>query len=390
MKEVILNLLKKELFNKDIGSLNNVVWDEVWQETRLQSIGTLVFSGAKKCGVEFDEITQTKAVKQLARINKSFLCHKRIASILEDANIPYVIIKGVISSSYYPDPYARPMGDTDVLVTKKDFEKVVELFKNNGIVTDKDVDFNIGHHIDFSMKNQKVELHFALPGIPQNEMAREVNAIAEDIFEKAIDYDTIYGKIKGPSKFHHGLIMLLHMQGHMQRGGMGLRHLCDWAVFVNSFEDGEFISLFEQRLKGIGMWNFARLMCQVSKFIGLEQKDWMDNDEELSELLFEDIISCGNFGRKDIKRMNSSRYMPKVQEGKRKKSQLAQYFDYGVKATQQIWPFYKKHKWLLPVGFVGYCVFTAYKLATGKAKVYDLSEDSKRYDMYSKLKLFEK
>ncbi len=390
MIDIILKFLKKELFNKD-SEFDKIVWDDVWKETRVQAIGTLVFSGADKCGFKFDEDTQNKAANQLTRINRSFMGHKRVAQILEEAKIPYVIIKGVISSSYYPDPYVRPMGDVDVLVKKEDLKKTCEVFKNKGFVLKKeDVDFDKKHHMNFMMGNQSIELHFELPGIPENKMRKEIHSLTDDIFEKPVDYDSIYGKIKGPSPFHHGLIMLLHMQGHMQSGGMGLRHLCDWATFVGSFKENDFVSVFKEKLESIGLWYFACLMCQVSFYVGLDQEEWMGNDEELAKILLEDITSGGNFGRKDNERMNSARYLPKVQNGKKRKTQLGQYVSYGIGITPEIWPFFKKHKWLMPVGFVCYCVRTAYRLITKKSKVYDLSENNKRYDVYSKLKLFEK
>ena len=390
MIDIILKILKKELFNKD-SEFGEINWNDVWKETRVQAIGTLVFSGAGKCGFQFDEDTQNKAANQLARINRSFMGHKRIANILEGAEIPYVIIKGVVSSSYYPDPYVRPMGDVDVLVKKEDLKKACELFKSKGFTIKKeDVDFDEKHHMNFKMGNQSIELHFDLPGVPDNDMRDEVRSLADDIFEKSVDYDSIYGKIKGTSPFHHGLIMLLHMQGHMQNGGMGLRHLCDWAVFVNSFKENEFVSVFKEKLESIGLWYFACLMCQTSEYIGLEHKEWMGNDEEMAKILLDDITSGGNFGRKDDKRMNSARYLPKVQEGKRRKTQLGQYISYGIDITPKIFPFFKKHRWLMPIGFICYCFRTAYRLITRKSKFYDLSENNKRYDVYSKLKLFEK
>ena len=48
-----------------------------------------------------------------------------------------------------------------------------------------------------------------------------------------------------PTAFHHGLVMLLHVAGHLINTGIGLRHLCDWAVFAAKFSDEEFCEMFE-------------------------------------------------------------------------------------------------------------------------------------------------
>ena len=390
MTEIILNMLKKELFNKDSVVAENFQWEDLWQEAQLQSVSTLVYSGATKLGIE-DETSKKKSALQLLRNSNSFMNHIKIATILNNAGIDYLILKGVISASHYPDPYIRPMGDTDVLVKKEDFETAKNLFIENGLKTNKGdaVIDEQHHHIDFIFNKQRVELHYALPGIPKNIMTEKIHTLTDNVFEEAKYYDTIYGKIKGPADFHHGLIMLLHMQEHMQKGGMGLRHLCDWAVFVNSFTEEEFKNIFEEKLKSIGLWHFACLLSQTSSFLGLPQKQWMGNDGEVSEKLLEDIISCGNFGRKDIKRVESQKYVPVVGNKKKKKSQVGQYIDYGINTTMEIWPFYKKHKWLIPIGFTAYCIRTGYRLLTKKSKIYDLSENNKIYDLYSQLKLFE-
>lgn len=390
MIEIILNGLKKELFDKNVEFPPNINWEEVQKEAQLQAVDSLVYSGISKSGIE-DEFFKKETAYQILKNTKSFMMHTNIGKILEKAEIPYIIIKGAVSASYYPSPDIRPMGDTDILVKRENLTEAFELFKKYGLETDKEVEkVKSGHHIDFKKGKQRIELHFDLPGFPETDMAGEVEKLTADIWENTKEYETPYGKIVGPSEFHHGLIMLLHMQGHMQKGGMGLRHLCDWAVFVDKFTEDQFKNLFEDKLKSIGLWRFACLLSQTSKYIGLMQKEWMGNDEELSQKLLEDIISCGNFGRKDMHRVASQKYVPVVGNQKKKKSQMGQYFDYGVKTTCVLWPFYKKHKWLLPIGFFAYCIRTGYRLITKKSKMYNLKDNDKVYDLYSQLKLFEK
>ncbi len=391
-EKIILGLLASELFNKSADNFDGIDWKSVFNEARLQSVGTLVFSSAVKNKLlsgDEEALWQGKTAYQLAKTGNVFLNHVRIGRMLDEAGIKCVMLKGVASASYYPDPYIRIMGDTDVLVDKNDFDKAIELFKQNGISGIEEPDQQ-RHHVDFKMNNQRTELHFEFPGMPKNEMREKVQGLLLDIFDKATEYQTLYGRVKIPCAFHHGLIMLLHMQGHMQNGGMGLRHLCDWAVFVNSFSEKEFALIFENKLKEIGLWRFACLISQTAEYIGLEYKAWMGKRESIAEMLLQDIISGGNFGKKDVERLKSAKYIPSVEENKREKTSVGQYIAYGVKTTKQMWPFFDKHRWLLPFGFVGYCVRTAYRLITKKSTVYDLSAGNKRYELYAKLKLFEK
>ena len=390
-EKIILDLLSNELFNKDIDTVEIPDGKALFKEARLQSVGAIVFSSAVKNKLlkgEQELLWKDKIAYQLAKTSGVFLNHVRVGSMLDEAGIKYVMLKGVASASYYPDPYMRIMGDTDVLVRKEDFDKAVEFFKQKGIEIGELL--KGGKHVDFKINNQRTELHLEFPGMPKNEMLEKVQMLLSDVFERSEEYQTICGKVVIPCEFHHGLIMLLHMQGHMQNGGMGLRHLCDWAVFVNKFSEEDFVRIFKDPLESIGLWRFACLISQAAEYIGLDYKKWMGEREETAERLLEDIIAGGNFGKKDVERLMSAKYIPDVEENKKRKTSFGQYFVYGIKMTKHMWPFFDKHKWLLPVGFVGYCIRTAYRLITKKSTLYDLSDGNKRYDLYSELKLFKK
>lgn len=81
---------------------------------------------------------------------------------------------------------------------------------------------------------------------------------------------------RNPEPFYHGLIMLLHMRHHLLAEGMGLRHLCDWAVFVDHFSDDEFRAMFEKKLKKTGLWRFAvTVSLSAHLAIGLPYREFM-------------------------------------------------------------------------------------------------------------------
>lgn len=95
--------------------------------------------------------------------------------------------------------------------------------------------------------------------------------------------------------------MLLHVAGHMiNDGGVGLRHLCDWAVYVDRVD----VEKYRVDLQNIGLWTFAcQLTAVSSRYLGLPKKEWAGEwpDEFLSPLI-EDILAAGNFGQKEAGR----------------------------------------------------------------------------------------
>ena len=57
-----------------------------------------------------------------------------LISLLEENNIPSVILKGAAAAMYYPYPSLRTMGDVDILVRRKNLERAVQLMEDNGYV----------------------------------------------------------------------------------------------------------------------------------------------------------------------------------------------------------------------------------------------------------------
>lgn len=77
-----------------------------------------------------------------------------IVNILSENNIDYAVIKGVpLSCLLYSDPYARGIGDIDIVVKDDDFEKVFKLFVSDGYVRTQSINlktpiiyYGIHHH----------------------------------------------------------------------------------------------------------------------------------------------------------------------------------------------------------------------------------------------------
>lgn len=236
--------------------------------------------------------------------------HTELNDLLTESRIPYVILKGVASSSYYPNPILRTMGDVDFLINESDIAVATSLLESNGFMKAVDDDDG-GIHIAFHRDDSTWEMHRSINGVPEGEAGEQVRAFLSDIIKTAVDYDEGNGIIKIPDDFHHGLVLLLHTVSHLTSEGVGLRHLCDWAVFVNHFTDEQFRFLFEEKLKACGLWRFAQLLSLVSvKYLNLPYQSWMgEADADILEQLITDIMDGGNFGHKDEDRYRQIKYI---------------------------------------------------------------------------------
>ena len=184
--------------------------------------------------------------------------HKRMAG----QRIPYVVIKGLASGAYYPEPVLRVSGDVDFLVRKKDIGRTERMLIEEGYTPGG----NRKHlaHLAYQKKTEILEMHWEPNGLPEGAAGNLCRRYLSDIYATSRLYRTENVTCRVPDVFHHGLILLIHTAAHMLDTGIGLRHLCDWAVFAAGLGDREFCEIFEEKLKNVGLWHFARLLTETA------------------------------------------------------------------------------------------------------------------------------
>ena len=257
--EVLLKLLSNSIFKTNFDFEEDTPWKEVIKESIAQSVTAIAFDGAKNATLpnELSEqwlLYSASAIRNNHYINRH---HSVLHKLMTENGIPYCVLKGTASEYYYPDPNLRCMGDVDFFVPREYYKKAIDVFLSNGFVTrgeKEDV------HTVFRKEKMHFEMHFEPPGIPSNKMRGTIEKYFENILEESNQVQIRSESFVIPGKFHHGLILILHTCHHLLREGVGLRHLCDWAVFINSLKKGEFEEIFEEKLKKIGMWNFACIL----------------------------------------------------------------------------------------------------------------------------------
>lgn len=387
----LLKLLSNALFNQP-GSIPAQNCQTLLTEAKNQAIVQLVDSVLDKALLSSEE---AKAWKQAASADIA----KNIQigynhSLLHEwmADIPYVILKGAASASYYPVPAYRSMGDVDFLVREVDIERAGKVLEEHGL---KPWDEEHISHIVYRGFRMHYEMHFNLAGTPHGAAGDLVREYTKDIFEKAETRTIVSGIATLPSPFHHGLILLLHTCHHLTGEGVGLRHLCDWAVFENSFSEEEFCELFEEKLKALGLWRFAQVLTRVSiKYLGADEKSWAVADDELVDALMEDILSGGNFGKKDkIRSMQTMLISDRGKDGVGKTSMTDQFIKSGNEVVYHHWPQARENKMLLPVGWIFFGGRRVVRELTGKRAKTDVkklvSGAEQRRELYKQFRLYE-
>lgn len=390
----LLRILSYSLFSGEYPS-DDFDCKSVLQEARVQSVFPIVYKALKDNNRFADTINEWKnhAAANLANNIRVINNHTELHKWLSGEHIPYVILKGCASAEYYPIPKDRAMGDVDFLVSTDDLDRAGKVLSEHGLSAWDEEHLS---HIVYKKKGMHYEMHFKVAGLPEGNAGSLVTSYLSDVFSSARCCTLETGNAMLPSPFHHGLIILLHTCHHLTGEGVGLRHLCDWAVFSNSLTNEGFIDLFEEKLKAIGLWKFAQVLTLVSeKYLGSDHRKWAEisDCDELVDALMEDILSGGNFGIKDGERQNQGYLISsRGKNGVGNTGVVKQFFISMNNVVYVHWPFSRKWKIVLPFGWLVFGIRHLYRIITGKRRKVHInnmiSGAKERRDIYSKLDLY--
>ena len=388
----LLSLLGHSLFSAPLSLSEGISWEAVWRESTVQSVSAIAFEGYRALPLSA-ALKEEIGFALRARMAKNAFCfsgHAFIHKLLSEKNIPYSIIKGVASARYYPEPLLRNMGDVDFFLPREHVAAAEEALIQAGFARlEEEHDF----HTVFYKGNAHLELHFAPISAPEGELKEVFDEYWERLVPESSEVTVDAFTVRLPSPFMHGFILLSHLRGHLLSGGVGLRHLTDFAVFANSLENGEFVSLFEKKLKRAGLWRLAEALALAAVlYMGMPRKDWMGKDEKTAEALLADILSGGNFGRKDSQRGFEDLFVSGGKGDKVEKSRFRQ----GIRSLNRtVRVRWRAARWLpllYPIGWIYFSLRFLLRVLLGKNKIDTISayaHSGERKALYKKLDLFD-
>ncbi len=353
-QKILLGILSAGLFDAPMPDLRNVDWEQLFDEAGKQAVFPLTFAvvgeeAEKVLPAEWFRKLQNQFFQSHSLAAKNDYYHGELHRLLSGNGIPYVIIKGQASAEYYPEPYLRAAGDVDFLVSKEDLERAEKALEGEGFRKMPDPEHEC--HWVFCRDEITAEMHWEPNGIPEGEKGTLCRVYLLDCISKARLSSGEEGYCL-PDAFHHGVILLLHIAVHLVNTGIGLRHLCDWAVFVAHFDGKDFEDFFREKLMDVGLWRFAQLLTALSvKYLGLSEQGWARGvaEPEFLEEMMGDLLAGGNFGCKDPERINDAKLY--ITNGRMKGNMLAQIAASMTQKAKVAIPACRRIPLLLPIGW---------------------------------------
>ena len=343
----LINLLKKSMFKYEFDT-SNIDWESVYKEASTQAVSAFVYDSTDN----IDNIPECvyKLLKQytisvMLKNEQIFQGQKSLVKLLEENKIDYAIIKGFTAAVNYTKPELRTLGDVDFLVRKSDFQRVKNLLLQNGYSLVKEEE----NHFHCALKKDGVlfEMHFELSEFPNTKLGENLRDFLDSALDDVVEYEFQGEKFKGLNIKFQMFSLLLHMERHMSKDGLGLRQLLDFRFFVEKhpevMQDEEYVLL----LKKYGLFKMA------SVCIDLVDKYFYDKEinNKTVDMLMEMSLKRGNFGVKNSHDESLSNKIIVDRNGANKIAAV-RWFKYFKIRSNTTWGLARKHPLLSNVAFV--------------------------------------
>lgn len=325
----------------------------------------LIVFALKKNGLldEGNKNLESKILIAVYRLEKLNYELTKLCETLEQAEIPFIPLKGSVLRRYYPEPWMRISCDIDVLVHAEDLQRTVSYLADNlGYRCESQNSHDISM---FTQGGVHIEVHYDILG---DNVIDSVEPVLKKMWDVAQKNDNRQYQYKLPDEmfyFYH----IAHMAKHfVETGGCGIRPFLDiWVLNHRIDFDRE---KREKLLSDGGLDIFAKQAELLAEI-------WFGNAEhtEITKQMENYILRGGVYGT------NANRIAVQQQKkgGKMKYALSKIFIPYDV--IKFHYPILQKHKWLTPIMEVrrwGKLVFCGHLKRTVKELKYNstISEDA--------------
>lgn len=305
--EILFCLIRIGLGGKSEWSsgIGKVEWSEVIRLAAAQGVLAIAWDGLQKLIAEGkipaeQQPSRDQTLRWLANVDsieKSYARQKaairKLASFYNRNGFEMMLLKGFGLSLCYPIPEHRPCGDIDIWLYG--FQQAADalLREKHGVKINEDKH----HHTTFTVNGILVENHCHFLNINTH---RSNVAFEQDLRwlvnlgprRKIAMDDTV---INLPPSDFNALFLLKHTAAHFVTAETALRHICDWAVFVNRYSDDIHWTYIYNTAKSHNLDRFLAIINRIcSEQLGVNVdkfKGIISKDKELTDRVLMDIIN---------------------------------------------------------------------------------------------------
>lgn len=346
VNQILLGLLGQALFHAEFTfDAKTAPWEELFAESCAQTVELLAFDALTNqeravMPAQIASAWQTAALQRLGQNERLRYAQGQVLAALKKEHIPCAVLKGSSCAANYPNPALRCAGDIDLLVGKDGIAPARKALEALGYTASEEL-----HPVHLHMRKgaQVVELHHEPAGIPNGEMGERLRTF----FTGCEKHTELKNGVPLMPVKEQSITLILHKLEHIISSGLGLRQLCDWAVFVHAQISPKEWQHLEPVLQDFGLLHFAKIVtciCIDALYLPTSSAPWcLDADRDLAQRLLADILRTGNFGRKE------NRYGQRLFTDANSGSRFASFIKVGTQTCRDHWPVCDRYPILLPV-----------------------------------------
>ena len=333
LSEIMMNLIANEVCGKAIDSENMRLTDDDLKQLYILSkkhdLAHLVGDALIRHKLLSDGEIKAKFEKQMMmavyryeKINYELKC---LREVINEAEIPFIPLKGSVIRQYYPEPWMRTSCDIDILVQEKYIDAAAQTIEKK-----LGYRYESRNYHDISLKSESgvhLELHFSLKENEEN-----IDGLLSDCWQYAfVHKEYEYSFTPEFFLFHQ----YTHASYHFLHGGCGVRIFLDIRILER------FLSCDRAKLDALLQ------KCGILKFANEAQhlaNIWFGTAEytELSRQMERYILSGGVYGTTE----NRVALQQAKKGGKLKYIISRVWLPYNTIKLR--YPILHKRKWLLP------------------------------------------
>ena len=285
-EQAYFNILRAYFgLEKQIYECEDINWNDVIQLASVQGTLPLVADYALKLT---DNSAPNKEQKVLMRqIAMQNMLHqqklrtylKLVKECLDNAGIPFVLLKGYGLAALYPNPDVRSSGDIDIFVGIDNFHKANALLKQlPDVHTCDNHDTDEARHFNLHWENMQyvIEVHRVTGDFVDRKENDRYRVLEElGVFERAEKLIVDGVEYMVPSTAFNMFYVFFHMWHHYLSEGLHMKQLIDWLLVLRHVKwRNEKISALEKDLiffRLLEPWQvFATVLVE---YLGVNEKD---------------------------------------------------------------------------------------------------------------------
>ena len=286
----LINSIRCEVFHADMDEalfrhVSPAEWEDLYALSKKHDLAHIVGNFVGKHHLIADKEQQalfdTHVVVAVKRVTKQTVVLEQVRAALEQAHIPFVVLKGSVIRTLYPEDWMRTSSDMDILVEPQFLSQAQSVLETELHFTANKQRF---HDVALTAPNGVVvELHFSLL-----ESMKNIDVCLKDAMQYAVSTDeNRYEQTFTPEFFLFHLVA--HIYYHFICGGCGIRPFVDLKLILDK------IPYNKAKLRAL--LSTAKIAVFFEKIVFLSRV-WFGDEthNDLSRMLEEYVVGGGLFG----------------------------------------------------------------------------------------------